>query len=63
MFFDIHKDIVQILLMLQVLFTNSYVEDLFCGAPFGSEPSRYRFSFRYDDFQHDFNCVTNEAND
>ena len=32
-FFEINEDMVQILLMLEVLFTqNSKVEDLFCGA-------------------------------
>ena len=31
-FFEINEDMVQILLMLEVLFTqNSKVEDLFCG--------------------------------
>ena len=31
---------VQVLQMLEVIFTqDSKVEDLFCGAPFGSEPS------------------------
>ena len=37
-FFEINEDMVQILLMLEVLFTqNSKVEDLFCGASSGSE--------------------------
>ena len=36
-FFEINEDMVQILLMLEVLFTqNSKVEDLFCGASSGS---------------------------
>ena len=38
-FFEISEDMVQILLMLEVLFTqDSKVEDLFCGASSGSEP-------------------------
>ena len=61
---------VQILLMLEVLFTqNSKVEDLFCGASSGSEPSlffsNYFFSLGFqpiqDDFQHDFARMTDEA--
>ena len=37
-FFEIYEDMVQILLMLKVLFTqDSEVEDLFCGASPGSE--------------------------
>ena len=69
-FFEISKDMVQILLMLQVLFTqDSKVEDLFCGASSGSEPSlffgNYFFSLRFkpiqDDFQHDFARMTDEA--
>ena len=39
-FFEINEDMVQILLMLEVLFTqDSKVEDLFCGASSGSEPA------------------------
>ena len=39
-FFEISEDMVQILLMLEVLFTqDSKVEDLFCGASSSSEPS------------------------
>ena len=39
-FFHINVDMVQILLMLEVLFTqDSKVEDLFCDASSGSEPS------------------------
>ena len=62
-FFEINKDMVQILLMLEVLFTQDpKVEDLFCGAPSGSEPSlffsNYFFSLGFkpiqDDFQHEF---------
>ena len=54
---------VQILLILEVLFTlNSKVEDLFCGAPCGSERSlvfsNYLFGFGFkpiqNDFQHDY---------
>ena len=61
---------VQILLMLEVLLTqDSKVEDMFCGAYSGSEPSlffsNYFFSLRFkpiqDDFQHDFARMTNEA--
>ena len=41
-FFEINEDMVQILLVLQVLFTqDSEVEDLFCGASSGSEPSLF----------------------
>ena len=70
-FFEISEDMVQILLMLEVLFTqDSKVEDLFCGASAGSEPSlffsNYFFSFVFkpiqDNFQHDFALMTDEAN-
>ena len=38
--FEIYEDMVQILLMLTVFFTqDSEVENLFCGASPGSEPS------------------------
>ena len=74
-FFEINEDMVQILLMLEVLFTQvshiyfSKVEDLFCGASSGSEPSlfysNYFFSLGFqpiqDDFQHDFAGMTDEA--
>ena len=41
-FFENNEDMVQILLMLEVLFTqDSTVEDLFCGASSGSEPSLF----------------------
>ena len=42
-FFEISEDMVQILLMLEVLFTfqDTKVEDLVCGAPSGSEPSLF----------------------
>ena len=61
---------VQILLMLEVLFTqDSKVEDLCCGASSGSEPSlffsNYFFSLGFkpiqDDFQHDLARMTGEA--
>ena len=69
-FFEINEDMVQILLMLEVLFTqDSKVEDLFCGASSVSEPSlffsNYFFSLGFqpiqDDFQHDFARMTDEA--
>ena len=69
-FFEINEDMVQILLMLEVLFTqDSKVEDLFCDASSGSEPSlffsNYFFSLGFqpiqDDFQHDFARMTDEA--
>ena len=41
-FFEIYEDMVQILLMLKVLFTkDSGVENLFCRASPGSEPSLF----------------------
>ena len=67
---EINEDMVQILLMLEVLFTHdSKVEDVFCGAPSRSAPSlflsNYLFSLRFkpiqDDFQHDFARMTDEA--
>ena len=69
-FFEINEDMVQILLMLEVLFTqDSKIEDLFCGASSGSEPSmffsNYFFSLGFkpiqDDFQHGFARMTDEA--
>ena len=69
-FFEINEDMVQILLMLDVLFTQeSKVEDLFCGASSGSEPSllfsSYFFSLGFnpfqDDFQHGSARMTGEA--
>ena len=69
-FFLINEDMVQILLMLEVLFTqDSKVEDLFCGASYGSEPSlffsNYLFNLGFkplqDDFQHDFARMADEA--
>ena len=58
-FFEINEDMVQILLMLEVLFTqDSKVEDLFCGASSGSEPSlffsNYFFSLAFQPIQDDF---------
>ena len=56
--------------MLEVLFTqNSKVEELFCGASSGSEPSltfsNYFFSLGFkpsqDDFQHDFARMNDKA--
>ena len=69
-FFEINEDMVQILLMLEVLFMqDSKVEDLFCGASSGSEPSlffiNYFFSLGFkliqDDFEHDFARMIDEA--
>ena len=60
----------QSLLILPMYFTqDSKVDDLFCGASSGSEPSlflsSYLFSLRLkpiqDDFQHDFARMTDEA--
>ena len=69
-FFYINEDMVQILMMLEVLFTqDSKVEDVFCGAPSSTESSlffsKYLFSLGFkpmqDDFQHDFAGMTDEA--
>ena len=69
-FLEISEDMEQILLMLEVLFTqDSEVEDLFCGASFCSKPgltvSNYLFGLGFkpiqDDFLHDFARVTDEA--
>ena len=68
--FEVNEDMVQILLMLEGLFTqDSKAEDLFCGASFVSEPSlffsNYFFSLGFKpiqyDFQHDFARMTDEA--
>ena len=68
--FEINEGMVQILLMLEVLFTqDSKVEDFVCGASFGSEPSlffsNHFFSLGFkpiqDDFQHDFARMTDKA--
>ena len=61
-FFEINEDMVQILLMLEVLFTqDSKVEDLFCGASSGSEPSlffsNYFFSLGFQPIQDDFQVL------
>ena len=62
-FLEINEDMVQILPMLEILFTkDSEVEDLLCGASHGSEPSlffsNYLFDLEFkpvqDDFQHGF---------
>ena len=62
-----NEDMVHILLMLEILFTqDSKVEDLFCGASSGSEPSllfsNYFLSLGFKpiqgDFQHDFAGMT-----
>ena len=69
-FFEINEDMVQILLMLGVLFTqDSKAEDLFLSASFGSEPSlffsNYFFSLGFKPIQDDFQqnlynvCVEN----
>ena len=69
-FSEINEDMVQILLVLEVLFTqDSKVEDLFCGASSGSESSLFFsnnfFSLGFEpiqnDFQHDFAQMTDEA--
>ena len=61
--FEINEDMVQILLVLEVLFTKgAEVEDLFCGASSCSEPSlffsNYLFSLGFkpiqDNYQNDF---------
>ena len=62
-FHEINENLVQILLMIEVLFTQDFeVEDLFRGGSSGSEPglffSNYLFGLVFkpiqDDFQHDF---------
>ena len=55
-FLEINEDAVHSLLMLNVLFTqDSEVEDMFCGASSGSEPSlffsNYLFGFGFQPFQ------------
>ena len=69
-FFEINEDMVHILLMLEVLFTqDSKVEYLFCGASSGLEPSLFfsifffRLGFKpiQDDFQRALARMTNEA--
>ena len=61
--FEDNEDMVQILLMLEVLFTqDSKVEDLFCGAPSSSDPSlffsNYFFSLGFKPIQRDFAQMT-----
>ena len=47
-FLKIIEDIVQILLMLELLFTqDSEVEDLFCGASSGSEPGLFYSNYPF----------------
>ena len=58
-FFEIDEDMIQILLVLEVLFTqDSEVEDLFCGASSRSEPSlffsNYFFSLGFKPIQDNF---------
>ena len=69
-FIEIYKGMIQILLMLEVLFTqDSEVVDLFPGASFGSEPSLF-FSHHFfglgfkpvqNDCQHKFARVTDKV--
>ena len=70
-FFEINEDMVQILPMLEVLFTqDSKIEYLFCGTSSGSELSLFfsncflslGFKPIQDDFQHDFARMTDAAN-
>ena len=61
-FFEINEDMVQILLMLEALFTqDSKVEDLFCGASSSSESSLffsdYFFSLGFNLFKMTFNMT------
>ena len=65
-FFKFSEDMVQILLLLEVLFTqDSKVNDLFCAAPFGSEPSLffsiYLFGLWFKAIQDDFVRMTVET--
>ena len=69
-FLKISEDIEQILLMLEVLFSQvSVVEELFCGPSSGPEPNLFVRSYLFglgfrpiqDDFQYDFARVINEA--
>ena len=68
--YEINEDMVQILLMFQVLYTqDSKVEYLFCGALSGCEPSLFFSNFLFslgfkpiqDDLQHGFAPMTDEA--
>ena len=61
-FFEIDEDRVQILLVLEVLFTqDSEVEDLLCGASSGSEHSlffsNYFFSLGFKPIQDNFSLT------
>ena len=60
-FLEINGDMVQILLMLEVLFTQDKVEDLFCGATSGSEASlffsNYFFSLGFRLFKMTFSMT------
>ena len=69
-FLEINEDMVQILLMLEILFTqDSAVEDLFRGDSSGSEPDLFFSNYLFclglkpiqDDFQYDFPRMTDEA--
>ena len=69
-FLEMNEDMVQIMLMLGVLFTqDAKVEDLFCCVSSGSEPSLFLsncfsslvFKPIQDDFKRDFARMTNEA--
>ena len=69
-FSEVSEDMVQSLLMLEVPITHdSKVEELFYGAPSGSEPSPFfgsyvcRLGFKavQDDLQHDFARMTDMA--
>ena len=57
--FKVNEDMV---LMLEVLFTqDSKVEDLFCGVPYGNEPSlffgNYFFGLGFKPVRDPFQCV------
>ena len=61
-FLEINEDMVKILFMLEVIFTQEFeVEDLFCGASFGSEPSlflsNYLFGLGLKPIQGDFQYI------
>ena len=69
-FLEIYEDTVEILLMSDVLFAqDSEVEDLFCGASPGSEPSLLFSNFLFglgfkhiqDGFLYDFAQMTDKA--
>ena len=60
-FFEINEDMIQILLMEVLLTQDSKVEDMFCGASSGSEPSllfsNYFFSLRFKLFKMTFSMI------